>query len=142
MNNREYDVAYVASFLMEHGHIPIDEELLQKRYDVCNACDYLHTMEVKTAKELDVDADSETVDVEWGYHEYDICGHCGCNLEGRLTEWMASCPINKWRFSYDDWEKYYLPLVKEEIQKNGGSDYYLWEGVLESENTEENTDGE
>jgi len=35
-----------------------------------------------------------------------------------------------------------LPLVKEEIERNGGSDYYLWEGVLESENTEENTDGE
>ena len=38
--------------------------------------------------------------------------------------------------------KHCLPLVNEVIERNGGSDFYLWGDVLESEDTEENTDGE
>ena len=142
MDNREYDVAYAASFLMQHEHIPVTEEVFQERYSVCEGCDYRTKVKMKGAKDVNIDVESETVTVEWVVDEYDICGYCGCSLESRLTEWMGSCPLNKWKFSYDDWVKHYLPLVKGEIERNGGSDYYLWEGVLESENTEENSDGE
>lgn len=142
MNNREYDVAYVASFLMQHEHVPVTEEVFRERYSICEGCNYRQRIRHRAPKEVDFDNETETVSVEWDWHEHDICGHCGCDLENRLMEWMGSCPLNKWRFSYDDWVKHYLPIVKEEIERNGGSDYYLWEGVLESENNEENTDGE
>lgn len=143
MNNREYDVAYVASFLMDQEHIPMKEEIFRERFSVCEGCEHRRQIKMKIVKDIDVvDADSETVNVEWETDEYDICGRCGCQLEGKLMEWMASCPINKWRFSYDDWVKHCLPLVNEVIERNGGSDFYLWGDVLESEDTEENTDGE
>lgn len=142
MNNREYDVAYVASFLMEHEYVPMKEEIFWERFNVCKGCKYRQQVKMKIAKNIDTDPETETVSVEWETDEYDICGHCGCNLEGKLLDWMASCPINKWRFSYDDWVKHYLPLVKGEIEKNGGSDFYLWGDVLELVNKEENTDGE
>ena len=142
MVNREYAVAYVASFLMEHGHVPMKEEVFQERLSVCNECEYRQSIKMKIAEDIDVDPETETVNAEWRTDEFDICGHCGCNLEERLSEWTGACPLNKWNFSYDDWVKHYLPLVKREIETYGGTDFYLWEGVLESEDTEENTDGE
>ena len=142
MNNREYDVAYVASFLMDQDHIPMKAEVFHERMNVCLGCEHRQQVEMTVTENIHIYPEAKSVDAEWKTDEFDICGHCGCQLEGKLMEWMSSCPINKWRFSYDDWVKHYLPLVKGEIERNGGSDFYWWEGVLESENIEENTDGE
>lgn len=142
MNNREYDVAYIASFLMEHGHIPMSQEVFDERSQICESCNYYTMIRMKEPLEVELNEDNEDVNVEWQWMDKRICGKCGCDLAVRLEEWMGACPLNKWRFSYEDWEKHLLPHIRANIEDKGGSDYYLWEGVLESEDMEKNNNGE
>lgn len=80
-------------------------------------------------KIVDVDnynvKESELYEVEWNYPEKDICSHCGCGLKERTEQIIGYCPLFKWKFGPEEWEKYILPQIEKFIEENG-SDPIEW----------------
>ena len=139
MEKREYDIAYIASFLMEQGNVPIYDNVVMERYNICATCEYRKTFVVKEPRDLDYDPQNETITADWGTDEKQMCGACGCDLESRVTEWMGACPLGKWKFTYEDWTKYILPYVEKQIEVNGSADYHSWVNILETEEDAQET---
>lgn len=69
--------------------------------------------------------ETDLYEVDWDYPEKAICSECGCGLEERTGQLIGYCPLFKWKFGKEEWEKHVLPQIEEFIEKNG-SDPIEW----------------
>ena len=118
---KEHEIAYVTTFLVEEDLLDTPEELIQKRTEICNSCDKIRKDIEMKKPNIHMDHENEEIDVEYTVEKVDLCLECGCMIHEKVENWVSICPLNKWQLTYEEWEEYFLPLVKDNIKQNGSN---------------------